>query len=234
VSELLLQAGRDDFARLIRRRWLRALRVVFICLLLATAIEVFDYRLLMVAVVVMLPSIIAVADPLKLRRWADDLGNTCAVRWEGDRLVINDALRVRFADIKEALSYPDAVIVVTGAPPKRFVVYPLPAPRGEKQERLLAVLRGRNVSVREEGRAPVAGVAVMGLGLIGSLALHCVGAVLAVAGVVSTLAPLVRDHAWPDWTAAAYLVGAVLALTLGALLMPLSAAALAIGQKNKT
>jgi len=233
VNEILLRAEREDYARLVSGRWRRALRTVFICALLAAGILVFDYRLMIFAFIVLMPAIIAVADPVKLKKAADALGNVCAVHWKGELLVFNDTKQLPFSKIRLALSFPDAVVIVTGADVKRPVTFPLPAERGPKQEALLAVLRGRNVTVQEEGYVPVAGFALMGLGMFASILLVAAAGVLTLAGVVYLFAPFINHTPWPDWRAGAYLGGALLAFVVATLLRPLSAAALLLGHKRK-
>lgn len=234
MNALLLRAEPEDYARLVAGRWRRALKTVFICALLAAGILVFDYRLMLFAFIVMLPSVLAVADPVKLKQSAAALGNTCAVRWEGDRLLLNEKTSLRFADIKQAISFPDAVVIVTGALPARPVGHPLPATRGPNQEPLLAVLRGRNVDVHEErASTPVAGVAAAGFGVVAYMAASTATVVLTLGGIINAVVVPLYKHTWPDRSAAMYFAGAAVAFALQIAIPLLTAFVATRGQTNK-
>ena len=214
MSDLLLRAEPEDYARLVARRWRQAIGPVVICLLIATAILVIEYRLMIIAFIVITPAIISVIDPIMVGKSARRMGSV-AVRWEDEWLILNGTTRFRFAELILARTQPDA-IVLTSKVNEQLAAHVLPA-AAHAQQALLAVLRGRNIKIPEEPRTPAAAIVFFLFGVLGNLLLGKVAGVLVLAALLYAAKRLIDGHG-PGWEAAAFFGGAVVCLTLKALI----------------
>lgn len=217
MSDVLLKIEPADYARLIARRRKAAIAPLLICTAIATAIIVAEYRLMLISFVVLVPALVGVIDVLVVSRQAKRLG-ACEVRCDGQWLSLNEVTRLRVDAITAVRVQPDAITVVEQLSPKQWHGHLLAAD-GATQSPLVTRLEalGRKVIVEK-----VTIYTLMGFlwSVLADLILDKVAAVLVLGAIAYTVKGFM-DGTGPGWEAAACFGGAVLSLTVMAVLKQL-------------
>ena len=213
LSQVLLRIEPADYARLVSRRRKASLLVFLLCATLATVIIVIEYRLMLISFVVMFPALVAVLDAVMVSRAARAMG-LVEVRCDEEWISLNQATRLRVDAITVVRVQPDMVTLVEQLAPQKFRGHLL-AVEGAAQQQLLAKLASLGCTVKQE-EASIARLTAFIWGALANLVLEAVAGVLVLGAVLFTLKGFV-DGSGPGWEALACFGGAVLALTVMAL-----------------
>lgn len=208
MNDVLLEVAPADVARLVRRRRRAVVPLFVLSAVIATALIVLEYRLMLIAFVVLVPALIGVLDVVLLARSAKAPG-ACEVRLDGDFLALNSTTRVQLDALVLVRVQPDALVLVEHVPPQKMRGHLL-AVEGVAQEPLLSVLRARGRTVRAEQNTLVQLTAFI-WGVMANLVLGTVAGVLVLCFIVYTFKGF-TDGSGPGWEAAACFGGAVLAV----------------------
>jgi hypothetical protein len=209
---VLLTADAAAYSAVVRRRWKTTAIAALVCFSVAAVIEVIEYRLLVIAIVVVVPAVIPMIEAIFFARWARDLHGAVAVRLDGDRLTLREGLTLDVRKLVNLRVQPDVLILSEryGPGPRSVRAYLVPA-AGEKAQAFVARLAALGVKVVHE-KATVVTVAAFLWGVMANLLLQVVASVLVLGAVVTAAKNLIEGKG-PGWDAAAYLGGALLALT---------------------
>lgn len=214
MNDVLLRVEPADFVRLVSRRRKAVVPVFLICSVIATTILVIEYRLMLIAFVVLLPALVGVLDVVMVSRSVKNLG-LCEVRLDGEWLALSRTARVKLDAITLVRVQPDAVVLVEHTPPQKMRGHLLAA-EGAAQVPLLAVLRSHGRTVRAEQNT-ITQLTAFIWGALANLVLGKVAAVLVLGFIVYTIKGF-TDGSGPGWEAVACFGGALLAMTVKVLI----------------
>ena len=214
MNDVLLKIEPTDFARLVSKRLKAVMPIFLLCAAVATTILVIEYRLMLIAFVVLLPALVGVLDVVMVARSAQTLG-PCEVRLDGDSLALSRTTRVKLDAITLVRVQPDAVVLVEHTPPQKLRGHLLAA-EGAAQEPLLAVLRSHGRTVRAEQNT-IDQLTAFIWGVRANLVLGKVAAILVLGFIVCTIKGF-TDGPGPGWEAGACFGGALVALTVKVLI----------------
>lgn len=214
MNDVLLKIEPADFARLVNKRLRSVLPIFLLCAAVATTLIVIEYRLMLIAFVVMLPALVGVLDVVMVSRSVKTLG-PCEVRLDGDSLGLSRTTRVKLDAITLVRVQPDAVVLVEHTPPLKMRGHLL-AVEGAAQEPLLAVLRSHGRTVRAEQNS-IAQLTAFIWGVLANLVLGKTAAILVLGFIVYTIKGFTEGPG-PGWEAGACFGGALLALTVKVLI----------------
>lgn len=228
-------ADAGAYRALVRRRWFSFLTAALVCFGLAAVIELIEYRLLIIAIVVAFPAVIPLIELVFVRRWARQMG-AAVVRLEGKTLTLKPGLSLDVGALTFVRVQPDALVLNEKFGPgvKDVRVHLVPA-EGELSRAFTDRLQALGVKVVvEKGTLMTVALAVWGL-----LAQHGLDklAGLLVLGALGFGGKALVDDEPVGWEAAACFVGALVALGLRALILhflpPEAKAGLAEGSKSR-
>lgn len=221
---MLLSADASAYSALVRRRWLHALAVCAVCFGLAAVIELIEYRLLLIAIVVAFPAVIPLIEVVLMTRWAKAAGSA-EVRLSGTALSVRDGVQFDVSTIVNVRVQQDAMMVSERFGPARKEVrmHLLPF-TGDGWKPLVDRLGPLGVTVLHEKNSVLILAAFL-WGVLGKLILGHVVAPVLVFAALAYAGKAAFDGELPGWEAGACLAGALLALTLKALIMRFLSAA---------
>jgi hypothetical protein len=214
MSEPLLRVGPSDYARLLSRRRRAAVAPFLLCGAVATAILVIEYRLMLIAFMVMFPALIAVIDVVMVSRAAAAM-KSAEVRRDHEWLALSSDARVKLSTITLVRVQPDAVTVVEQLGPHKFKGHLLPV-EGAPKSVLVEQLRDFGLNVRIE-EATIGTLMALIWGVLANMILGKVSAVLVLGAIGFTIQGFVQGDG-PGWEAGACFGGAVASVTVMVLL----------------